>query len=169
MWRTSLLYGLVGLTGAGCGATEPPGPQESSSLSAEAQEVVPEEIEGATTVVSGFTDRRRVVIEDSEAWSAFWAQLHAQLSPEPDVPTIDFDTHVVVAATMGRRATGGYSIRIDDISRTGSDLRVVVIETSPGPACLTTQSLTAPATAVSVPLPVGVVEFSEEAETRDCS
>jgi len=87
----------------------------------------------------------------------------------PDPPSIDFESDEIIAATMGQRSTGGYAIRIEEISRRGDDLEVVIVETSPGRGCLTTQALTSPATAVSVARPPGVVEFVEETETRGCS
>ena len=113
--------------------------------------------------------RPAIATDDVESWVTFWTRLHANISPEPPAPIVDFDNWVVVAATMGQRATGGYAIRIEEITRVGDDLRVVVLETSPGPTCLTTQAFSAPATAVSVPRPVGNVDFVGEAETSNCS
>lgn len=170
MIRRALVLGLLGALAAACGASDAsePLPLEPQPLRSEAQ-VAYEEIEGATAVVSGIPDRRRLVIGDAETWAAFWTELHANLSPVPDLPTVDFSTRIVVAATMGRRPTGGYAIRIEAVSRRGDDFEVVVVESSPAAGCLTTQAITAPATAVSVTLTAGGVEFVERTETADCS
>ena len=170
MTRCLVICILMGCIG-GSGCAEPSAEQllDPSQMRSEAPEVSFEEIEGAASSMSGISERQRLVIDDVESWATFWARLHANISPEPPPPIVDFENRVVVAAAMGQRATGGYAIRIEEITRVGDDLRVVVVETAPGPTCLTTQSFSAPATAVSVPRPAKHVDFAEEAETRDCS
>ncbi len=168
--RGPVLCLLIGSLGAGgCvnadGAEQPTEPQE---LRAENEPVSFDPVEEAISLLSGIQDRHRLVIEEPEEWADFWAQLNANISPAPDPPFIDFDSHVVLAATMGLQPTGGYVIRIEEVSRTGEDLRVAVVETSPGAGCITTQAFTAPATAVTVARPIGEVEFVEEAEAQDC-
>lgn len=165
-----LIVAVMGsLGGIGCANSSTEQPLGPSQLRSEIQEVPLEEIDGAASAMSGFSERQRLVIEDVESWKAFWEQLHSNISPSPPAPPVDFDNRVVIAAAMGRRPTGGYAIRIEEISRVGDDLRVIVVETSPGPTCMTTQALSAPATAVSVPRPAEQVVFVEEAETLDCS
>lgn len=163
-----LLIGSLGV--GGCvnadGAEQPTEPQE---LRAENEPVSFDPVEEAASFMSGIQDRRRLVIDEPEEWADFWAELNAHIAPTPDAPAVDFDSYVVIAATMGLQPTGGYAIEIKEVSRTGDDLRVVVVETSPGVGCITTQAFTAPATAVTVERPAGDVEFVEEAETRDCS
>ncbi len=168
--RGPVLCLLIGCLGAGgCvnadGAEQPTEPQE---LRAESEPVSFDPVEEASSFMSAITDRRRLVIDEPEEWVDFWAELNANIAPTPDAPAMDFDSHVVIAATMGQKPTGGYAIRIEEVSRTGEDLRVVVVETSPGAGCITTQALTAPATAVTVARPVGDVEFVEESEAEDC-
>lgn len=167
LWKSALSLLICTASGA-CGSPSGADLLEPSNVQAEEQEVSYDEVEEATSSLSGITDRRRLVIEDSETWSQFWAELQSMVVPKPDPPTVDFSTHVVVAATMGQRLTGGYSIRIDDISRAEERTRVVVVETAPGPTCLTTQAFTAPATAVTVSRPTGTIEFVERTETDSC-
>ncbi len=125
-------------------------------------------IEWSITPVSGIRDRRRLVIRDAEDWSSYWDELHATLIPTPQPPALDFSGRMVIAATLGRRATGGHTVTITEVFQNGEDLFVVVLETSPGPGCLTTQALGAPAVAVSVPRIGGEVTFVEQTETLDC-
>lgn len=170
MMRCLVICPLMGcVVGIGCANPSAEQLLDPAQLRSEAQEVSFEEIEGAASSMSGISERQRLVIDDVESWATFWTRLHANISPEPPAPIVDFGNRVVVAATMGQRATGGYAIRIEEITRVGDDLRVVVLETSPGPKCLTTQAFSAPATAVTVPRPAEHVDFVEEAETRDCS
>lgn len=168
MGRWAVAIGLLGTVAASCGGSEAGELLQPAQVRTGVQ-ITYEEIEGATTPVSGISDRRRLVIGDADAWAAFWTEMHASLSPAPELPAVDFSTRIVVAAAMGRRATGGYAIRIESVSRRGDDLEVVVVESSPGAGCLTTQALTAPATAVSVARPAGDVEFVERTETVGCS
>jgi hypothetical protein len=68
---------------------------------------------------------------------------------------------MVIAVTMGRRSTGGYSIEITRVERVGNRLRVEVTRTAPPRGAMTIQALTAPFHFVAVPasdLPVRFVE-----------
>lgn len=117
---------------------------------------------------SGIEGSRRVAIRDEADWERFWSEVHDGRMPSPRAPEIDFGSDMVLAATMGRRSTGGYSIAIEPVLETGDRLYAVVRETSPGEGCMVTQALTAPATAVRVPRTEGEVTFVEREETRDC-
>lgn len=117
---------------------------------------------------TGFVQRDRLVIRDAEAWSQFWNQAHSNVMPQPSVPSIDFTRNMVVAATMGSRGSGGYSIRIDPVYAADDALYVVVEERSPGAGCVTTAAITAPAAAVRIPRAGGSVSFVERSETFNC-
>jgi len=58
-----------------------------------------------------------------------------------------------VVAYQGQKPTGGYSIEITGIKRTGTVLAVTVSERRPASGSLTTQALTSPFVAVSIPRP----------------
>lgn len=117
---------------------------------------------------TGFVDRERLVIRDAQAWSAFWSQAHSRVMPEPSVPSIDFSRNIVVAAAMGTRPNGGYSIQVRQVYELDGGLYVLVSERSPGPGCVTTQALTAPVAAVRVPRPGAPVTFVERSQTITC-
>lgn len=112
--------------------------------------------------------RERLVIRDAQTWSEFWDQAHGQVSPQPSVPSIDFSRNIVVAATMGSRPSGGYNIEIDQVYDVDGAVYVIVTERSAGPGCITTQAVTAPASAVRVPRPGASVTFIERSETFPC-
>jgi hypothetical protein len=69
---------------------------------------------------------------------------------------------------MGTQSTGGHTIAIEGVYRSGGRLWVVVREEAPGPGCMMTQVLTTPVDVVSVPLSDEPVSFVERKETRDC-
>jgi hypothetical protein len=122
-----------------------------------------------TTQFSGIDDRRRLVIRTKEEWVAFWNEFTGNIHPQPPAPAIDFGRQMVVAATMGLRNTGGYTTAIEEIFETQTALIVRVLETSPGPNCLTTQALSAPATAVSLSARDLSVEFQEATVIAECT
>ena len=89
------------------------------------------------------------LITDAAAWRRAWEVVGAG-RPLPDV---SFDTRAVVVAYQGQQRTGGYSVEITGIKRTGTVLAVTVSERRPASGSFTTQALTSPFVAVSIPRP----------------
>lgn len=100
---------------------------------------------------SGIREQTRLLITNSSEWEQFWRQVYDSRTPVPEMPTIDFGNHVVVAAGMGGRNTGGYAIAVESVAVAGDTLYAKVQETSPGEGCMVTQALTQPVHAVRVP------------------
>ncbi|HEX7312984.1 MAG TPA: DUF885 family protein [Pyrinomonadaceae bacterium] len=100
------------------------------------------------------------LITDAAAWRRAWEVVGAG-RPLPDV---SFDTHAVVVAYQGQQRTGGYSIEIAGIRRTGTVLAITVNERRPASGSLTTQALTSPFVAVSIPRPPSgaTVRFADD-------
>jgi hypothetical protein len=117
---------------------------------------------------TGLVQRQRAVIRDAQAWSEFWNQAHSTVMPRPTAPAIDFTRNIVVAAAMGTRSNGGFSIDIEQVYAADDDLYVVVEERSPGANCVTTAALTAPVAAVRIPRVGASVSFVERSETFSC-
>lgn len=140
----------------------------ASDVPAGAVQVGFESIAGATTQHSNHGDSTRTVIADETAWRSFWQGIVAGVSPQPPVPPIDFTRHMVLAATMGNRSSGGYAIGIDSVFLSGSTLYAVVRSTAPGSDCGVAAVLTAPATAVRVDRRTGPVRFVERSESVAC-
>lgn len=118
---------------------------------------------------TGISERRRVVIRTQDEWLAFWSEFTGNVQPPPEAPSVDFATQMVIVATMGARNTGGYAISVEGVFEDDGRLIVQVLEQSPGSSCLTTQALTAPATAVIAPITDATVEFDEATMVSDCS
>jgi hypothetical protein len=113
---------------------------------------------------TGISEARRLVIRDANAWADFWSELGVG-----DRPAVDFSRDVVVAVSAGQRPTGSHEIAIERVINNGGELTVEVVETTPGPNCMTTASLTQPVDVVVVP---GVAprswSFVERKEVRGC-
>lgn len=113
---------------------------------------------------TGIGEARRLVIRDANAWAAFWSELGVG-----ERPAVDFSHDVVVAVAAGQRPTGGYEIAVDRVSNNNGELTVEVVETEPGPNCMTTASLTQPVDVIVVPsvTPRGW-SFLQRKEIRGC-
>lgn len=157
----------IALAVAACGspAGQTASPDRTAEMPAGAMSVEVETL--LETPNSGIEERRRVVVRDDGEWRALWRQATGNILPPPEPPEVEFGAHMVVAAAMGRRPSGGYSIEIDEVRRDGGRLYVSVVETSPGPDCFTTQALTEPLVAVRVPR-ADDVAFVESEATRSC-
>jgi hypothetical protein len=86
------------------------------------------------------------VLQSEEAYASFWQRLHADRTPTPERPTVDFDQEIVVAIAIGQRPNGGYGVNIDSV-RARSDtspVRVSFTEGRPGEACNVSMAVTAP-------------------------
>jgi hypothetical protein len=92
-----------------------------------------------------FTERQNIVFESQEDFASFWEALHGNASDPPPAPSTDFaaDTRVV-AVLFGTQPTGGYSIEVNDVERSGDEATVHTTETAPGAGCVVTQALTSP-------------------------
>lgn len=168
--RPAVILVLAALV-AGCGVG-PTGPgddgQAPEGVPVDASRVDWQTLEGASTAYSDIEERRRAVIRTEADWADFWEEMHGNVAPTPEPPSVDFDDRLVIAATMGLRRSGGYSIEVTDVFADDGTLYPVVRETSPGPGCTVTQALTAPATAVVVVASDVEIEFVEESRTRNC-
>jgi len=113
---------------------------------------------------TGINEGRRLVIRDANAWANFWSELGVG-----DRPDVDFTQNVVVAVAAGQRPTGGYEIAVERVARANGELTVEVVETTPGPNCVTAGSLTQPVDVVVIPeVTAKNWSFVERKEVRGC-
>jgi uncharacterized protein (DUF885 family) len=104
----------------------------------------------ATGTMSQYEGARAVeLITDEASWRRAWETIGAG-RPLPDV---SFDTSAVVVAYQGQKRTGGYSVEIEGIVRNGTVLAVTLAERRPASGSFTTQVITSPYAAVSIPRP----------------
>jgi len=96
-------------------------------------------------VTSGITGSRRLVIRDQATWAHFWSEMGAGVRPE-----VDFASDLVIAVAAGERNTGGHDIEVRNVSLSGGELRIEVLETTPSSGCVTTQAKTQPVDVVMV-------------------
>jgi len=101
--------------------------------------------------LSGIKEAKQEVIRDAAAWERFRKQHSISEQSAERIPPVDFSKEMIVAATMGTKRTGGYTIEIVRVEPTEKSLKIFVKRTSPPPGALTIQALTAPFHFVAVP------------------
>jgi PrcB C-terminal len=113
---------------------------------------------------TGISESRRLVIRDANAWAEFWSELGVGERPE-----VDFPRDLVVAVAAGQRPTGGHEIAVGQVAQNSGALTISIVETTPGPNCMTTASLTQPVDVVVIPnVNAKSWSFVERREVRDC-
>ena len=117
---------------------------------------------------SGFTSPANIVVRDQAAFETLWATIHANVTPSPPVPVVDFGRYLIVARAMGPRPTGGYDVVISTLIRQGRDFVVQVRETQPGPGCGVTQAVTSPVDVARIMRTDDAIKFAIANETRNC-
>jgi uncharacterized protein (DUF885 family) len=117
----------------------------------------------ATGYNSGYQGGRSIqLIMNQNDWLNAWRVI-GRGSSGP-MPEVNFNTRAVVIVYQGLKNTGGYGISIGEIRREGTSLIVHVNEQSPKPGGMTTEALTSPFVAVSIPRPAegAIVKFDDE-------
>lgn len=97
------------------------------------------------------TERRREVIRDEASWARLWAEIHADVTPAPPLPSVDFSQHMLIAVALGTRPSGGFGIKVRSVASRGESLEVAVLEVCPAPGSVVTLALTAPVEVVRAP------------------
>jgi|GEM_PF-968290 len=80
------------------------------------------------------------VIRDQEAFHAAWKARRGRGLP----PRVDFSKHMVLLVDMGRKNSGGYSVKITSVEMDRGKVVATVEHTSPGPDDMVTMALTSP-------------------------
>jgi len=115
----------------------------------------------ATGTGSSYEGTRRLELISSQAdWQRVWRMVGS----DRPMPAVNFDTSAVIVVYQGQQRTGGYSIAVSEIRRVGTSLIVKTAERTPQPGEITTDALTSPFVAVSVPRPPGglLVKFEDD-------
>jgi len=105
----------------------------------------------AKGALSAIKEAKQEVIRDAAAWERFRKQHSISEQSTEKIPPVDFSKEMIIAATMGTKRTGGYTIEIVRVEPTEKSLKIFVKRTSPPPGALTIQALTAPFHFVAVP------------------
>src|SRR6185437_351142 len=113
---------------------------------------------------SGITAPARLIIREDSSYARLWSELGAGARP-----SVDFTRDIVIAAAAGQRSTGGYSIAVERVTRSGPGLAIEVVESTPGAGCSTAQTVTQPVDVVVVAAAdVKTWSFSDQSREAGC-
>jgi len=91
------------------------------------------------------------VLDNPQDWEAFYRELTSFQVPSPEPPAVDFGTTLALAALLGQRPTGGYSISFVDAVLSNGTLTVLVDITEPSEDAILIQAITSPYALAAVP------------------
>lgn len=84
------------------------------------------------------------IIESREDFEELWKVVYSFVVPRPDLPDIDLEKSVIVAAFMGEFPTGGYSIDIEKVIEKEKEVVVHIARRYPQPGADVAQALSSP-------------------------
>lgn len=117
---------------------------------------------------SGIRAPRQGVVRDSTGWRQLWDEIHANATPAPELPPVDFSRDMVIVAALGGQPTGGYDVLLKSAVLDDTALTIAVATRHPGAGCILTQAETSPVDLATAPRHEGAVRFVESQEETSC-
>jgi len=98
---------------------------------------------------SGLTIKEDYIIKNNQEWEAVWQKIVAnQLEPSA-APAVDFNQETVIVIALGEKKTGGYSVKINNITETENQINIAYSINAPG-SNPTLQAFTQPYIAIKI-------------------
>lgn len=118
---------------------------------------------------SGVKDQQYHDIHNVKDFQTWWNKAYSTYSEVPALPTVDFNKNMVVAAFMGEKNHGGFTIRVESIKQAPDSYDVNIKISIPGQGCRITQDTVQPFEFVAVPNNKGAfINWNVEQHTRVC-
>ncbi|MGI5524691.1 protease complex subunit PrcB family protein [Micromonospora sp. CA-259024] len=108
------------------------------------------------------------VVRTQPEWEQRWQGLTIRHTPPPPPPAVDWTTEMVIFYVLGTKPSGGYSVRIDEISARDGRLAVRVEESRPGRSCATAAVLTNPLDVVATRASDAPIEVDLDSDSHRC-
>ena len=140
--KQSLSLGLLSLAFAlfsGCSGNHGP----KVACGPEAAQPVSFETVLQSTGAAGDQSERFLTIRNQDDFQQAWDELFEPNSAPP-LPSIDFESEMVIIYAMGTQPSGCYSAEVEGVRGSGPELLVQVREVEPGPSCTCTLALVMP-------------------------
>lgn len=93
----------------------------------------------------GKEEKSYEVIKDNASLEKLYTAIN-----DTQVPKVDFSKSRIVALFLGQRTSGGYAIKVKNVSEKGNKIYVAVEETKPKPGDRVTMAITNPFTIVKI-------------------
>jgi len=159
--ETTLVGLIFVLTMVACGAS-PAGPSQTNLTVTRLAPNIRMPID------SGIEKETLSVIKDQGAWQTLWNSIHANMSPAPPIPAVDFTKEMILVAAAGQKPSSGYTMAITSAVEANGEVTVSVDAMSPGSKCVGLTVMTSPVDLARVTRRDGPVRFNVARRTRDC-
>ncbi|HRE42118.1 MAG TPA: protease complex subunit PrcB family protein [Ignavibacteria bacterium] len=117
---------------------------------------------------AGFSEKYQTVIYNKDAFIKLWNDTYSNHTNKPSIPPINFENQMVVAVYFGFYSTGGASIKINGVSINDLNMKIDVLQTLPGPNCVTTDVITYPFDIVVIPKYKGEIIYNFVDKKNNC-
>lgn len=111
---------------------------------------------------SGFQKPVQIVITNKTQWADIWSKHSAKQIPAKPAPEVDFEKESVLFVALGQKRSGGFSIEIAGVDRSGGKTNILIRTHAPKPGGMQLQAITSPFHIVAVPRITGSVTFKLE-------
>ena len=91
-----------------------------------------------------FTTQVNIVISNQEQLVHVFETINSTITPNYELPVINFSKDQAVLSSMGERTSGGHTITVDSIVKTSNIIKVRLNSTSPVPGEMSTTVMTSP-------------------------
>ena len=116
-----------------------------------------------------FTQKVNRVISNQNDFNEVWDKAFSNFTDKEKTPEIDFKNKLILLVTMGQKNSGGYTIKIDQLTETQDNITVTILETSPGKSCVTSEVLTFPYQIVEIDKTTKKLVFETKEKVYDCN
>ncbi len=118
-----------------------------------------------------YKEQGALVVRDATTWAQVLPNLDLRTGPNGTpgpAPDIDFSKEMALVVCLGQRSSGGFSVRVDQVIDSGSEIVAKATEEGPGPNCAVTLALTAPVVVVTIPQDRRPVRMEWSKTVRTC-
>jgi PrcB C-terminal len=100
---------------------------------------------------SGVKDQQYHDLHNAKDFQTWWNKAYSSYSDIPALPQVDFTKNMVIAAFMGEKSHGGFTLHVDSINQTPDAYNVNIKISIPGTGCRTPEEFIQPFEFVVVP------------------
>ncbi len=120
----------------------------------------------------GFKDKTMRLILSENEMEEYWATAYKNYLEKPPVPTVDFESEMVLLIAAGEQHSGGYDIYIPKNQikvKSDKTIDIPVVLQMPGKNCIVTEALTSPFRFYTISISGNyITDFSLTSKTVDC-
>ncbi len=117
---------------------------------------------------SSYSEFTTFEIHNFQELAEVWSNFFTKYDRKPPIPKIDFENKMLIAAALGERNSGGYSIKIKSVLETNQTMIVVTEETKPGNTCNSATVMVYPFQLVEISKTGKPITFTKTVKVNEC-